>query len=100
MAATVLLIIQKCLLPGTDVHTDDRLYTNQLGNPNRVLVYTHNSVDPRTSVHTQEAECSWSQLKPTVGQKKRKGIRKDGRKKSIWTKEYGDNGREKVIMSL
>ena len=41
----------------------------------RVAVHTHNFVDPRTGVHTQEVESCWSQLK--LGQKQRKGSRRE-----------------------
>lgn len=35
----------------------------------------HKTVDPHISVRTQEVEVSWSQLK--LGQKRRKGIRRE-----------------------
>lgn len=78
-AATLLPIIQRCLRPGTEVHTDDwGTYRRLLGLPNvnahQVVVHEHNFVDPRTGVHTQEVESSWSQLK--LGQKRRKGLRR------------------------
>ena len=58
---TLLPIIQKCLLPGTEVHTDDwAAYNRVIGLPNinihEVVVHAHNFVDPRTGVHTQEVE--------------------------------------------
>ncbi|XP_068674271.1 uncharacterized protein [Montipora foliosa] len=79
-AATLLPIIQRCLLPGTEVHTDDwAAYTRLAALPNvavhQVVVHAHNFVDPRTSVHTQEAESAWSQLK--LGRNRRKGIRRE-----------------------
>ena len=79
-AATLLPIIQRCVLPGTEVHTDDWGAYRRLGGlPNvgihRVVVHAHNFVDPHTGVHIQEAESSWNQLK--LGQKRRKGIRRE-----------------------
>lgn len=80
-AATLLPIIERSVLPGTEVHSDDwRAYARLAGIPNvaahRVVVHARHFVDPRTGVHTQEIESSWSQLK--LGQKRRKGLsRKD-----------------------
>lgn len=79
-AATLLPIIQRCLLPRTEVHTDDWAAYNRLATlPNvaahHVVVHAYNFVDPRTSVHTQEAESAWAQLK--LGRNRRKGVRRD-----------------------
>ena len=79
-AATLLPIIHRCLLPGTEVHTDYwAAYRRIIGLPNasahRFVVHAQNFVDPRTGIHTQEVESSWSQLK--LGQKRRKGIRRE-----------------------
>ena len=80
-AATLLPLIQWCIRLGTEVHSDDwAAYRRVAALPNvsshRVVVHRHNFVDPRTGVHTQEAESAWSQLK--LGQKRRKGLmRKD-----------------------
>ena len=79
-AATLLPIIQRCLLPGTEVHTDDwAAYTRLAALPNvaahQAVVHAHNFVDLRTGVHTQEAESAWSQLK--LGRNRRKGIRRE-----------------------
>lgn len=79
-AATLLPIIQRCLLPGTDVHSDDwAAYHRLTGLPNvnahQVVVHVHNFVDPRTGVHTQEVESAWSQLK--LGRIRRKGMRRE-----------------------
>ena len=76
-AATVLPIIQRCIRPGTEVHSDDwGAYRRVSALPNvsshRVIVCRHNFVDPRAGVHTQEAESAWSQLK--LSQKRRKGL--------------------------
>lgn len=79
-AATLLLIIQRCLKPGTEVHSDDwAAYNRLVGLPNvsahEVVVHAHNFVDPRTGVNTQEVESAWSQLK--LGRNRRKGSRKE-----------------------
>ena len=79
-AATLLPIVQRCLVPGTDVHTDDwAAYHRLTGLPNvnahQVVVHAHNFVDPRTGVHTQEVESAWSQLK--LGRNRRKGLRRE-----------------------
>ena len=64
-AATLLPIIQRCVNPGTEVHTDDwAAYRRVAALPNvsahEVVVHRHNFVDPRTGVHTQEVESAWS----------------------------------------
>ena len=79
-AATLLPIIQRCVNPGTEVHTDDwaayrRVPALRNVSAHKVVVHRHNFVDPRTGVHTQEVESAWSQLK--LGQKKRKGLRRE-----------------------
>ena len=79
-AATLLPIINRCVLPGSEIHTDDwGAYRRIIQLPNvrrhRVVVHAHNFVDPRTGVHTQEVESCWSQLK--LGQKERKGLRRE-----------------------
>lgn len=79
-AATFLPIIQRCLKPGTEVHSDDwAAYNRLVGLPNvsahEVVVHAHSFVDPRTGAHTQEVESAWSQLK--LGRNRRKGSRKE-----------------------
>ena len=60
--ATLTQIIQRVLLPGAEVHTDDwAAYRNlQHYAPNvtvhRTLVHQNSFVDPVTGVHTQEVE--------------------------------------------
>ena len=79
-AGTLLPLIQRCLLPGTESATDDwAAYSRVNTLPNvaahRVVVHARHFMDPRTGVYTHEAESSWSRLK--LGQKKRKGLRKE-----------------------
>ena len=79
-AATLLPIINRCVLPGSEIHTDDwGAYRRLLQLPNvrrhRVVLHAPNFVDPRTGVHTQEVESCWNQLK--LGQKQRKGLRRE-----------------------
>ena len=62
------------------MHTDDwaayrRVNTLPNVAAHRVVVHARHFVDPRTGVHTQEVESSWSSLK--LGQKRRKGLRKE-----------------------
>ena len=76
-AATLLPIIQRCVLPGTEVHSDDwgayrRLQLLPHVNRHRVVVHAHNFVDPRAGVHTRKVESAWSQEK-----RKEKGRRKE-----------------------
>ena len=78
-AATLLPIVKRCLLPGTEVHTDNwAAYNRLIGLPNvrghQLVVHAHNFVDPRTGVHTQEVESAWSKLK--IGRNRRKGLRR------------------------
>ena len=59
--ATLLPVEQRCLLRGTEVHTDDWAAYNQLigsqkVSAHQVVVHVHNFVDPRTGVHAQEVE--------------------------------------------
>lgn len=80
-ATTLLPIIEQCVLPGSEVHTDDWGACRGLSRlPNvrrhRVVVHACHFVHPRTAAHTQEVESCWSQLK--LGLKRRKGIRREG----------------------
>lgn len=91
-AATLLPIINRCILPGSKIYTDDwgayrRLL--QLANVrrHRVVVHAHNFVDPRTGVYTQEVESCWNQLK--LRQKQRNPIS---------MKECGGSGKEEIIL--
>ena len=79
---TLLPILEKCLLPGSEVITDDwGAYENlEQHLPNhvarhRVVVHADNFVDPATGVHTQEAESAWANLKAPI--KARRGISLD-----------------------
>ena len=56
-AATLFPIIEQCLLPGSEVHTDDwGAYRNPARLPNfrrhKVVVHARNFADPHTGVHT------------------------------------------------
>nr|XP_058971974.1 uncharacterized protein LOC131798329 [Pocillopora verrucosa] len=79
---TLLPILEKCLLPGSEVITDDwGAYENlEQHLPNhvarhRVVVHADNFVDPATGVHTQEAESVWANLKAPI--KAQRGISHD-----------------------
>ena len=79
---TLLPILEKCLLPGSEVITDDwGAYENlEQHLPNhvarhRVVVHAGNFVDPATGIHTQEAESAWANLKAPI--KARRGISRD-----------------------
>ena len=77
--ATLTQILQRVLLPGSEVHTNDwAAYRNlHVHVPNvtvhRTVVHRDNFVDPVTGIHTQEAESAWARLKYHI--KKEKGIR-------------------------
>ena len=77
--ATLMPILQRVLLPGTEVHSDDwGAYSNLPAHAptvqtHRVVVHVANFVDPVTGVHTQEVESAWCRLKYKV--KMRKGVR-------------------------
>lgn len=77
--ATLAQILQRVLLPGSEVHTDDWGAYRNLDRhvPNvtvhRIVVHQNNFVDPLTGVHTQEIESAWARLKYYV--KREKGIR-------------------------
>ena len=77
--ATLTQILQRVLLPGSEVHTDDwAAYRNlhvHVANVtvHRTVVHRDNFVDPVTGIHTQEAESAWARLKYHI--KKEKGIR-------------------------
>ena len=72
-------ILQRVLLPGSEVHSDDwAAYRNlHVHVPNvtvhRTVVHQDNFVDRVTGIHTQEAESAWARLKYHI--KKEKGIR-------------------------
>ena len=78
--ATLTQILQRVLLPGSEVHTDDWGAYRNLDQhvPNvrvhRTVVHQNHFVDPRTGIHTQEAESAWSRLKYYI--KREKGIRR------------------------
>lgn len=78
--ATLNPILQRVLLPGSEVHSDDWAAYRNLPRhvPNvsvhRVVVHKDHFVDPRTGIHTQEVESTWSQLKYHV--KRERGIRR------------------------
>ena len=77
--ATLCGILQRVLLPGSEVHTDDwgayrnlhRFVANVV--VHRTVVHQNNFVDPLTGIHTQEAESAWARIKYHV--KREKGIR-------------------------
>ncbi|XP_068680512.1 uncharacterized protein [Montipora foliosa] len=77
--ATLTQILQRVLLPGSEVHSDDwGAYRNLAHHvPNvavhRTVVHRDNFVDPLTGIHTQEVESAWSRLKYYI--KREKGIR-------------------------
>ena len=79
--ATLGRILQRVLLPGSEVHSDDWAAYRNLEHhvPNvrvhRTVVHRNNFVDPLTGVHTQEAESAWARLKYHT--KREKGIRSD-----------------------
>ena len=78
--ATLVPILQRVLLPGSEVHSDDWGAYRNLARyvPNvtmhRTVVHKDNFVDPFSGVHTQQVESAWSQLKYHV--KREKGIRR------------------------
>lgn len=79
--ATLVPILKRVLLPGSELHSDDwGAYRNLPRDvPNvtvhRTVVHKNNFVDPLTGVHTQEVESARSQLKYHVKREK-KGIRR------------------------
>ena len=101
--ATLLPIIQRCVLPGTEMHSDNwaayrRLQLLPNVNRHQVVENAHNFVDLRTGVHTREVESAWSQLK--LRQKRRKGLRREDLQsyldERMWRQWRGGNYR--VIM--
>ena len=62
-------ILQRVLLPGSEVHSDDwgayRNLARHVSNVtvHRTVVHHDNFVDPVTGTHTQEVESAWSRLK-------------------------------------
>ena len=74
--ATLQPIINRCILPGSEVHSDDwGGYRNLDQQPNvgvhRVVVHRRHFVHPVTGVHTQDIESAWNRLKSKV--KRRRG---------------------------
>ena len=79
---TILPILDRCLKPGSVLHTDDWGAYEQmevhLANKvaiHRVVNHSLNFVDPVTGVHTQNIESKWNQLKQKV--KERRGVSRD-----------------------
>lgn len=89
---TLTQILQRVLLPGSELHSDDWAAYRDLERhvPNvrvhRTVVHQNNFVDPRTGIHTQEAESAWARLKYHI--KREKGIRRgdveDFLKEQMW----------------
>ena len=79
--ATLTQILQRVLLPGSEVHSDDWAAYRHLARhvPNvvlhRTVVHRNNFVDPVTGIHTQEIESAWARLKYQV--KREKGVRRE-----------------------
>lgn len=80
-AATLHPIIEKCLLPRTEVHSDDwgayrdlDRRINSVGS-HSVVVHSRYFVNPRTGTHTQEIESCWNNLK--LKQRMKRGIRRE-----------------------
>ena len=77
--ASLIPILQRVLLPGTEVHSDDwGAHFNITAHAatvqtHGVVVHAANFVNPVTGVHTQKEESAWSRLKYKV--KMRKGVR-------------------------
>ncbi|RMX52614.1 hypothetical protein pdam_00016859 [Pocillopora damicornis] len=77
--ASLIPILQRVLLPGAEVHSDDwGAHFNITAHAatvqtHGVVVHAANFVDPVTGVHTQKEESAWSRLKNKV--KMRKGVR-------------------------
>jgi hypothetical protein len=79
---TLLPIIDKCLLPGSELHTDDwgaydgicQHLPNRVAR-HRVVNHSQNFVDPVTGVHTQEIESVWNDLKSKI--KGKRGVHRD-----------------------
>ena len=77
--ATLTQILQRVLLPSSEVHSDDwAAYRNlHVHVPNvtvhRTVVHQDNFVDRVTGIHTQEVESAWARLKYNI--KKEKDIR-------------------------
>lgn len=76
--ATLAPILQRVLLPGSELHSDDwpgyRNLTAHVPNVtlHQVVVHEDNFVDPR-GIHTQDAEAAWNRMKYHI--KREKGIR-------------------------
>ena len=79
--ATLAPILQRVLLPGSEVHSDDwaayRGLENHVANVrvHRTVIHRDNFVDPVTGIHTQEIESAWARLKYFI--KREKGIRRE-----------------------
>ena len=106
--ASVLPIIQRCLLPRSVVHTDDWGAYHRLDHflPNvaqhEVVVHARNFVDPDTGVHTQNIESAWSTMKQGI--KARKGIRRCDLKafldERMWPQWRGDGNVMQNILEV
>ena len=80
--ATLLPIIDRCLKPGSEIHTDDwgaydnlRQHIPHKVARHRVVNHSLNFVDPATAAHTQQIESKWNQLKQPI--KARGGIARE-----------------------
>ena len=90
---TLLPILDKCLKPGSEVHTDDfgaysylERHLPQKIVVHRVVNHSINFVDPGTGVHTQNIESKWAKLKQQI--KERKGILREDLQSYLNEKMY------------
>ena len=106
--ATLMPILQRVLLPGSEIHSDDwGAYANLSrfvpnATVHRVVVHRRNFVDPVTGVHTQEVESAWNRLKYYI--KREKGIRTEHLQgfldEQMWRDWKGENAVFDNIMTV
>lgn len=101
-------ILDRCLKPGSVLHTDDWGAYDQLEvhlpnkiSTHRVVNHSLNFVDPVTGVHTQNIESKWNQLKQKI--KERRGLSSDDidyyLNERIWREWYGPTD-EDILANL
>ena len=105
--ATLLPIIDRCIKPESEVHTDDfssygnleELLPNKVA-LHRVVNHSLNFVDPVTGAHTQNIESKWNQLKMKI--KERRGVSDSDDlhyylQENIWREWNGVSGEDLLV---
>ena len=100
-AQTLLPIIQRVLLPGSIVHSDQWAGYNNLhsfGYIHRTVNHTYNFVDHHSGAHTQHIESFWNREKQRI--KQMKGIKREKLSEYLFEIMFKENNRGDLFNSI